>query len=126
MRRLLALAVAGLAAGAGAQLALVEPEPRCGSRALLDQGTLRGDGVFLAVLTEGCGERRSCTVADATKAIAREVVPAGVAQDCVAFNQYIGAGLNAIPDYLTGECFSHAGVSPPPRKLYPRRRCAPR
>ncbi len=126
MRRLVLIALLGLLAGAGAQLALREPAPGCGSRALLDQGTLRGDGVFLAVMTAGCGEARSCTVADATKPIAREIVPAGVAQDCVAFNQYIGAGLNAIPGYLTGECFSRAEVAPPARTIHPEHRCEAR
>ena len=72
----------------------------------------------------------SCTIADATRPIAREIVPRGVAQDCVAFNQYVGAGLNQIPGYLTGECFSHAEVSAPPRlarkRLYPEHRCEAR
>ena len=126
MQRLLIVALAGIALGIGANLALTDAERSCGARGLLDQGTIRGDGVFLAVMTAGCGEARSCTVADATKRIAREVVPAGVEQDCVAFNQYVGAGLNAIPGYLTGECFSHAEVSPPRRRLYPERRCARR
>lgn len=123
MKRLLTVALAGAALGAGGNLALVEPEPRCGARAMLDQGTLRGDGVFLAVMTSGCGEARSCTVADATSPIAREIVPRGVEQDCVAFNQYIGAGLNSIPGYLTGECWSRAETAPPPRTHHPERRC---
>ena len=45
MKRLLTVALAGLALGAGANLALTEPPPPC---ARLDQGTIRGDGVFLA------------------------------------------------------------------------------
>ncbi len=126
MKRLLIVALAGATVGAGAALALVPPDSRCGARGMLDQGTLRGDGVLLAVMTARCGEARSCTVADATRPIARELVPAGVEQDCVAFNQYIGAGLNAIPGYLTGECFSRAEVAPPPRTLYPEHRCGPR
>ncbi len=114
--RVAALAVAGLLGGVGAQFALVEPERPC---ARLDQGTTRGDGVFLAV---GCAGARSCTVGDATSAIAREIVPDGVRQDCVAFNQYIGAGLNAIPGYLTGECFAYAEIDG--RRLHPEHRCA--
>ena len=126
MPRLLIAALAGLALGAGANLALVEAEPRCGARGMLDQGTLRGDGVFLAVLTAGCGQARSCTVADATGPIAREIVPRGIEQDCVALNQYVGAGLNAIPGYLTGECFARAELAPPPRTIHPEHRCDPR
>ena len=116
--RLLIAALAGAAIGAGAHLALVDPAPRCG---LLDQGTIRGDGVFLAV---GCAGTRTCTVGDATKPIAREIVPEGVRQDCVAFNQYIGAGLNSIPGYLTGECFAFAEVDG--RRIHPEHRCDPR
>lgn len=126
MKRLLIAALAGAALGAAGNLALVEPEPRCGARGMLDQGTLRGDAVLLAVMTTGCGEARSCTIADETRPIAREVVPAGVEQDCVAFNQYIGAGLNSIPGYLTGECHSRAEVAPPPRRIYPEHRCGSR
>ena len=110
--------LAGLLLGAATQLALVEPEPPC---ARLDQGTVRGDGVFFAV---GCAGTRSCTIGDATSPIAREVVPAGVQQDCVAFNQYIGAGLNAIPGSLTGECYAFADVGG--RRLYPEHRCGER
>ena len=118
MTRLLIVALAGLALGAGANLALDDPPARCG---LLDQGTIGGDGVFLAV---GCEGTRSCTVGDATKPIAREIVPVGVRQDCVAFNQYIGAGLNAIPGYLTGECFAFAETDG--RRFYPEHRCEAR
>ncbi len=118
MKRLPIVALAGLALGAGANFAASDPRPRCG---LLDQGTLRGDGVFLAV---GCEGARSCTIGDATKAIAREVVPEGVRQDCVAFNQYIGAGLNAIPGYRTGECFAYAEIDG--RRHHPEHRCGSR
>ena len=118
MKRLLTVALAGLALGAGANLALDDAPARCGQ---LDQGTIRGDGVFLAV---GCEGTRSCTIGDATKPIAREIVPAGVRQDCVAFNQYIGAGLNSIPGYLTGECFAFAEVDG--KRLHPEHRCDPR
>lgn len=113
--RLVALAIAGLAVGATVQLALIEPVAPC---ARLDQGTVGGDGVFLAV---GCEGTRSCTVGDATRPIAREVVPAGVRQDCVVFNQYIGSGLNSIPGYLTGECFAFAEVDG--RRIHPEHRC---
>ena len=118
MPRLLTVALAGLALGAGANFALDGPPAPCG---LLDQGTIRGDGVFLAV---GCEGTRTCTIADATKPIAREIVAEGVRQDCVAFNQYIGAGLNAIPGYLVGECFAFAQVDG--RRRHPEHRCDPR
>jgi hypothetical protein len=39
------------------------------------------------------------------------VVASGIEQDCVAFNQFVGAGFNAIPGYVTGECFGAATVS---------------
>ena len=118
MKRLLTVALTGLALGAGTNLALMDQSRGCG---LLDQGTARGDGVFLAV---GCEGARSCTVGDATKPIAREMVPDGVRQDCVAFNQYVGAGLNAIPGYLTGECFAFAEVDG--TRFHPEHRCDPR
>ena len=52
-----------------------------------------------------------CEVGDGTGAIDREVVAAGIDQECVAFNQFVGAGFNAIPGYVTGECFGVARVS---------------
>jgi hypothetical protein len=69
--------------------------------------------VFFAVVPRPCsglGET-ACEVADATGPIDREVVAAGIDQDCVAFNQFVAAGFNAIPGYVTGECFGVARVS---------------
>jgi hypothetical protein len=68
--------------------------------------------VFFAVVPRPCsgvGET-ACEVGDGTGPIDREVVAAGIEQDCVAFNQYVGAGFNAVPGYVTGECFGVATV----------------
>ena len=32
-------------------------------------------------------------------------------EDCVAFNQFIGAGLKQIPGYVVGECFGRARLA---------------
>jgi hypothetical protein len=90
-------------------------------------GSSAADGVFFAVVPRPCsgdGET-ACTVGDATGPIDREVVAAGIEQDCVAFNQYVGAGFNAIPGYVTGECFGVATVSVD-RRVPPTARHAPR
>src|SRR5512132_1154349 len=67
----------------------------------------------------GCGGHRDAAAdacaragcAGGSSAIDREVVAAGIDQDCVAFNQFVGAGFNAIPGYVAGECFGAATVS---------------
>jgi hypothetical protein len=92
--------LAGIVAGTAGGLAVPrvggEPPP-CPAQAGFDRGSIGGDGVFLAYVSRGCGDvaGKTCVVADATKRIVAEHVDAGIAQDCVAFNQYIGAGLNA-------------------------------
>jgi hypothetical protein len=69
--------------------------------------------VFFAVVPRPCSGAGEtvCEVGDATGPIDREIVAAGIEQDCVAFNQFVGAGFNAIPGYVTGECFGVATVS---------------
>ena len=52
----------------------------------------------------------TCEVGDGGGPIDRETVPAGVVQDCVAFNQHVGAGLDQVPGFRTGECFGRARV----------------
>ena len=83
------------------------------------------DGLFAARIPAACGfgRTRSCTVADGHGPITREVVPAGVAQDCFAFNQFIGAGWVQIPGYAAGECFGVARLSVPPFVERPTFRC---
>jgi hypothetical protein len=90
-------------------------------------GASAADGVFFAAVPRPCagtGET-ACAVGDGTGPIDREVVAAGIEQDCVAFNQFVGAGFNAIPGYVTGECFGVATVSVRGR-LAPAVRHAPR
>ena len=68
--------------------------------------------MFAARIPMGCadGRARSCTVADGHGPIVREVVAAGVVQDCFAFNQFVGSGMTQIPGYEAGECFGVAIV----------------
>ena len=75
-------------------------------------GSDRSDGAFAAVVRRGCadGGQKRCTVGDETAAINTEVVPAGIAGDCYAFNQFVGSGLNGVRGYVTGECFGRAHV----------------
>jgi hypothetical protein len=96
--------------------------------AAFSTGGDEADGVFAALLKRGCDDDqvRACTVGDGHGPIDRETVPAGVRQDCFAFNQFIGSGLNAIPGYATGECFGRASIrigTGEPIVRYPRRRC---
>jgi hypothetical protein len=97
-------ACAGCGGGAGADAC---------SSAGFRGGASAADGVFFAVVPRPCSGagQTACTVGDGTSAIDREVVAAGIEQDCVAFNQFVGAGFNAIPGYVTGECFGVATVS---------------
>jgi hypothetical protein len=107
--------VAALVAVVAAALATVvlveggEDRPRCPAVAL-SQGTDEADGVFAALAKRGCEEGvvRTCTVGDGHSPIASETVPKGIREDCFAFNQFIGSGLNSIPGYATGECFGWA------------------
>lgn len=111
-------AVAGVAAAAalGALAACGQDgdaaADACG-RAGFSGGSTASDGVFFAVVPRPCSGTGEtvCEVGDGTGAIDREVVAAGIDQDCVAFNQFVGAGFNAIPGYVTGECFGVAKVS---------------
>jgi hypothetical protein len=70
-------------------------------------GTEVSDGLFAARIPAACeiDRRRSCTVADGHGPIAREIVPAGVAQDCFASIRFVGAGATQLPGYAAGECF---------------------
>ncbi len=64
-------------------------------------------------------------MADGHGPITREILPAGVAADCFAFNQFVGSGLAQIPGYRAGECFGRAVLRAPgaPRVERPTVRC---
>jgi hypothetical protein len=119
---LAALALAGCGAG---RPAAQTPDP-CAT-AGFSGGTTAADGAFFAVIPRGCarGRAQTCTVADGTGPIDREIVDTGVEQSCVAFNQFVGSGLSQVPGYVTGECFGRATVAAA-GALAPRTRFAPR
>jgi hypothetical protein len=106
-----AVATAALAALAGCGGHRDAVTDAC-TRAGFAGGSSAADGVFFAVVPRPCSGTGEtvCEVADGTGPIDREVVAAGIDQDCVAFNQFVGAGFNAIPGYVTGECFGVARV----------------
>jgi hypothetical protein len=65
------------------------------------------------------------TVADGESPIDREVVPAGIASGCFAFNGFVGSGLPTVPGAASGECFGRAILQAPgtPTVEHPLSRC---
>jgi hypothetical protein len=108
MHRLAVVALAVLAAGCGGSHRGAAVSPCAGAGFV--GGHEKADGMFAARIPMGCADRRarSCTVADGHGPIVREVVAAGVVQDCFAFNQFVGSGMTQIPGYAAGECFGVA------------------
>jgi hypothetical protein len=98
-----AVAAAALAALSGCERHRDAVADAC-AQAGFSGGSSAADGVFFAVVPRPCSGAGEtvCEVADGTGSIDREVVAAGIDQDCVAFNQFVGAGFNAIPGYVTG------------------------
>jgi hypothetical protein len=90
-------------------------------------GAERADGIFAARIPPGCATpaRRTCTVADGEGPIDREVVPAGAANGCFAFNGFVGSGLPMVPGSASGECFGRALLHAPgaPTVEHPLSRC---
>ena len=65
---------------------------------------------------------KTCTAGDLDGPIEREVVERGVRQDCVAFSQFIGAGVGRGGE-CTGTAETAAGPAAGRRIDYPKRRC---
>lgn len=90
-------------------------------------GAERADGIFAARIPPGCATsaRRTCTVADGEGPIDREIVPAGIANGCFAFNGFVGSGLPTVSGYASGECFGRALLQAPgvPAADHPLSRC---
>jgi hypothetical protein len=90
--RLAAAAALGALAGCGGHRGAAADA--C-DRAGFSGGSSAADGVFFAVVPRPCSGTGEtvCEVGDGTGPIDREVVAAGIDQDCVAFNQFVGAGI---------------------------------